>query len=969
MSRFWVLDRLFKARAVGINWPDEKGALGYEGPEQPFEEDASLHFRWLLHPALGLPREPFMIWRNRHPGGQLTTQDLADLPDWELIETVGLPVDDDWGDAGYDLSDQGPVNDPRRPVDAAQRRLDRGAPRIGWTKLRLNLPDGQHELPEWQPVDLRAYLEDMLEGRLMTGVHAMLRDVPNGLDHRAFVDAEADVAGTGAINPHLLLDGAVALRGRADQATSEWHPLGLLLLGAGSDPLASLALGFGTAMPQRGERDDLYMVSTRLMVELPDASFEIQLADVITVDGSSRAPERPSDLSTALIGHTRPQRIDGPSLDSIGVRWKRALNPAFALGVGDETAAVGYAVGRLAQEAGRDGAILLARRPEHVGGWLPFVASKPPHEQPVQFTDQRRRETTANGELVGDPMAYEHVYGVAAQDVFGRWSPWSTVAFEADAEAPQTPSILAVALDGSGVLTVDFGWDWSDRTPELVELTAAYSHDPGSPVLSAVARFGGDAEPSVTGAEIVPLDHAREPLVSWGAAQDPDPSEPGTRYYRLTAEVFLDFGGERWRELEVRACGQCHLHERFIPGWNIGPFGPPSRTRVYDPGPPRPPAVPEAPQWASLPDAAGVSRARLSWPGDPHVAGYALYEATETSLLAALGLPGPDPARSLVDRLATLRGQDLPRHRSAFRRVQKELIPPGAPYEVSLPRGSTVLHLYAVTAVSRNQVESAWPSSGQGFIAVAAPRLAVPSAPILEAFEDTDPETIGPPPVVQVRVRAAGGPAVELIELYRIADDGLAADVDTMGAPIVALAGAQATFFDHVGYGWHRVWYRAVAWSVRDDLQGVVEARSRPSAPVSVLIPPPGAPRVTDLRVNEPGSTATDALISWTTSAPIGGTAIGAHAVVAEARANAGAPASSRTEAQLDALPAVASAAELPAPDPAAPRIVRVGPAGAFRLYAWLPRPAAGQAFAATVKVIDPLGRVGRLDAGVPAPP
>jgi hypothetical protein len=189
-----------------------------------------------------------------------------------------------------------------------------------------------------------------------------------------------------------------------------------------------------------------------------------------------------------------------------------------------------------------------------------------------------------------------------------------------------------------------------------------------------------------------------------------------------------------------------------------------------------------------------------------------------------------------------------------------------------------------------------------------------------------------------------------------------------MGPPIVRLAGAQATFFDRVGYGWRRVWYRAVAWSARDDLHGVVEARSLPSPAVSLLLPPPGAPQISDLRVGEPGSNATATLISWATNAPVAVTAIGSHAVVVEAHAKAG-ERTARAEGHLDALPAVASVAELPPPSPASPIIVRVGPPGGFRLYAWLPRPAAGQALTATAKVIDPLGRVGRRDADVPASP
>ena len=966
--RFWVLEQLFKVLAAIIDWEREKEELGYDGPEQDASERAGpLQLRWLMHPSLGLPRLPFGIWRNRAPRSGMSKQELADLPGWDLVETVGLPVDQTWDDTDYYLDEQGLAGDERSAQDAALQRLHRGAPRIGWPRLSAMLGDGQqHFLPDWEPVDLDAYLRDLLQGRLLAGVHSMLRDRPDRSEHAAYTDSETD-PGSMPLTPHLLLTGVEALRGRTDAATSAWHPLGLLLLAAGGDPLASLAFGFGTAIPQRGEPDDIYMVSMPYQLENQGGTFEFHLADVITFDDDLRPPERPRNVSARLVGHTRPQVVDGPALDSVGVSWQRALNPAFAIVSGNRTAAMGYAVGRLGLQPPPD-AILLSRRPDEVKGWLPFVASKPAEAQPVLFCDQRRREAVDDeGTLIGDPLAYEHIYAVAAQDVFGRYSPWSTTTFAGGDEPPQTPSILAVTLDPSGLVTVDFGWDWSDRSPEFIELVGAYTNDPSSPVLSELVEFRGDASPSFTGGDVIPLDPDRKPADDWGAPQDREPDQPEARFYRLTIGVALDFLDQRQRELEVRARGQCHLHERASSGWNVGPFTSPGRAVAYDPAPPPPPAVPEAPQWGSLPDSGGVSRALLRWPGDQRVAGYALYEATETSLLAALGRPGPDTTRPLHERLAELRAADLPRLRSVFRRVRKELIPAATPttsFEVALPRGSTVLHLYAVTAVSRNQVESAWPSSSRGFIAVGAPRLAVPSPPFLEA----DADTTGAAPVVHVRARAPGEPVAERIELYRIAHDGLAADVDTMGPPVVTLAGAQATFADPgLAYGWRRVWYRAVAWSARDDLHGVVEARSKPSAAVSVLPTPPSPPQVTALRVNEPGSSAAEALISFATNAPAAATSIGSHVVVVEGRANTGAQ-TARVEGRLDALPAVASLAELPAPNPADRRVVRVGTPEVYRLYAWLPRPAADQTFTATVKVIDPLGRMGRTDADVPAP-
>jgi len=960
--RFWIVEQLFKVLAALVDWDAQREQLGYEGREQPAGEDAGrLQLRWLVHPLLGLPRESFIVWRNRNPHRPMTKQQLADMGGWEMVERVGLPVDAGWGDTGYSLGEQGRIGALRSPREAARSRLDRGAPRIGWAPLAVQLADGPHALPPWEPVDLDAYLDDLLAGRLVAGIHAMLRDRPNGLEQAAYEDREDDPA-TLPLKPRLLLGGATALPGGVD-ASATWPPLGMTLLAAGTDPLASLALGFGTALYEQGEGDDLYLVSMPYRLERPGGDpLEFQLADIVGFEDELRPPDRPAELGARRIGRTRPQVTDGPALDSVGVSWRRTLNPQFALAADDRAASMGHAVGRLGGDPPTD-AILLARRPPHVGGWQPFAASKPAESQPVLFCDQRLRAAVdEQGNPIGDPLGYRDVYAVAAQDVFGRYSGWSTVDFAGEAEPPQAPAVVAATLDRDGTLTVDVGWDWSDRSPELIELVGAYAHDPATTVLDVQLVFHGDPTPSASGGEAIPLDPERNPAGDWGAAQDRDPLEPETRFYRLRIAVPLDFGGQRMRELQVRARGQCHLHERVAPGWNVGPFGAPRSAVVYDPAPPPPPSVPEAPQWASVPDAGGVSRALLEWPSDARAAGYAVYEATETSLLAALGRPAPDTARPLDERLATLRASDLPRLRPAFRRVRKELVRASGPtvsHEVELPRGSAVLHLYAITAVSHNQVESDWPATSRGFVAVAAPRLARPHAPSLTAGVEA---AGGGPPSVRLEVELAPGPAVAELELYRSARADLAEDVDAMGPPLTTLQApaAQATFVDAgVEPSWQPLHYRAVAWSGRDDLRGVVEGRSPASAAVSVLLAPADPPGVAELRVDEPGSTATESLVSWSATAPVAATPVGSHLVVLEAGRL-------RLEGRLEEL----AAAEVPPATPPAAepdrRLLRVGTAAAYRIYAWVPRAETGEDVSLTAKVIDPLGRIGRLTAVVP---
>jgi hypothetical protein len=1002
MSERWVINQLFKVQLARPNRSAPKERLQYEGPELQVPQDsAPLQFRWLLHPSLGLPRQPFILWRLSSPPPTIsTTQDQANLPGWEQIEVIGLPVDDSWAGTGYNLDYQGPIDARSHrptlpPVAAALQRLYRGAPPIGWT--REPLPG--LALPDWEPPDPKAYLEDTLYSRpdrstLLQGIYDMLHNKPNAIDHAEYVDKVVDQANAGQLGPHLLLDGAPSLNGQDIATYSEWHPLGLLLLGAGSDPLVSLTLGFGTAVQENPEA--LYMVSVHHQLIVGSRVIEFEIADVVTLKGQLQAPDPPANLSASIIGHNRPQVLDGPALETVGVTWDRALNPSFSLQAGSAASPVGYVVGRFVPEL-RQADILLTRRLHGLDGWLPFVASKPGADEvrPVRFADHVVRSTTVGGPIA-DPRQLECTYAVAGQDIFGRWSTWNRFAFQGTNEPPQIPSILAVQIDVSGAVTIDFGWDWTDRSPEFIELIGANEDAPGTRLFTAHLQFGGIARPSTpAGLQVDALNAQRIPITDWGAAQDRDPAEPEVRFYRLSITLPgspINFAGQRSRTLQVQARGQCHIHQ-IIPGGNVSPFGPLFRASVYDPTPPQPPVVPEAPQppvvpeapqWASLRDIAGVSRAVLSWQRDASVAGYVVYEATETTWLAALGCPGPDISQPFKDRLKVLRDAALPPPRSSFRRLQKELVTSTEPtvyFEVALPRGSAIMHFYAVTAMSPNQKESSWPRNNKDFIAVAVPHLVEPAAPSLEADVDADAAQ----PVVKLRVGLGRGPAVSKVELYRVANETLAASADTMGPPIVMLpaAGPEVPFVDiTLAPDWQRVWYRAVAWSSGDDLLGLVEGRSRASPAVSVLVLPRTAPEVSNVVVNEIGTNDSKAVISWTSNAPLAVTPLGSHHIVLVAQGAEG-NTLIRLDSPLDAVPLFTPAALLDLISSGDIGMARVGTQSNYRLYAWLPRPAfmkpprlplyehgdrpvLGPPFSITLKMIDPLGRVGSTTTQVP---
>ena len=970
MSDRWVVPWLFKVQAAGVNWWDEQGRLGYEGPLLDTGVDPGfLQLRWLLHPLLGLPREAFMVWRATPPAIMTTPQQLADELDWEPLESVGLPVDETWNDTGYALDEQGPLEAPLSPPDAALQRLQRGAPRLGWPPLSLAFDGQTASMPAWEPSDLYGYWKETRDNHLTQSLQAMLRALPNPYDHAGFIVQDSAAAGLIHLKPRLLggPDDAVAAR---QPAQSEWHPLGLLALAVGSDPLASLLYGFGTAL--YSEPNALYMVTIRHHLTIGGQDFEFELADVIRLNPQSQPPDTPLGLSAGLLSRNHLSRLDAPILDNVGVHWERPANPVFS--AEDHGAvysvdapitglAASYCIGRIGPQW-HQAEILLTRRAEEIGGWLPYVMSKPEHDGPVLFVDSLPRATTIGAQVIGDPLSRDYQYGVAAQDIFGRWSQWQTVGYQTANEPPQIPAILSVQLDPAGQLTVDVSWDWSERSPEFIELSGAFEDDPNTPLLAARLQFGGgDQTTAPAPVTVIPLDPDRAELNTWGAPQDRSPLQRGVRLYRLKSTLALNFAGRPKRVFQVRARGQCHLHHVMIPGWNVSPFGLPSQTTVVDPTPPGLPNLDvERPIWASLPDASGTCRAILRWPGEAGMQ-YVLYEATETALLDLLPnhAAGTDTAAPFTARLAAVRAAHLPRSRSAFRRVQQALIPAALPqttFEVGLPPGSRIMHFYALTVMSPNQVESAWPDNTQ-FFAVAAPHLVVPFPPALTAT----PQPEAPAPTLRLRIEAPPGPAIGRVELYRTSLETLATDVDHMGPPIQVLAvnGPELVYDDPVTPSWRPYWYRAVAWSADDANTGAVGARSRPSPAVSAFVPPAAPPDLRALRVEQTAPGGQAALVSWVSAAPTFATPYGAHHVVLTAFDPAPAVAA-RFEQALGDIPQVAAPSPTPPADLAAGTISAVG----NTYYAWLGRPVPGQPFSLAVKVIDPLGRISQAQIDVP---
>lgn len=906
--------------------------------EQAVNEGPVLHLRWLLHPHLGLPLEPFMVSVMPRDPALTTPEEYAAQENWEVIELVGLPVDDEWAASGYSTAEQGMRDAPQPPVEAALERLAAGAPLDGWSTLT----DRGDTLPSWEPPDPNGFLFEGVIAGLLPGVRQMLEAQPPlaPQQHHTYRLPKRPYA----VPRQVGYQGNLALAGQA--ATIETAPWPMVLMAAASDPFASLALGFGTLLP--------YDPQLVYMVSVFHSGDNTEYAGVIIDPPRLSLPEAPRHVQAVTLAHNRPVHTDQGYSDAVDVRWLRERY--IGLVPDPKHTPRSYAVARVGPFNRFE--ILLSRRPQHIGGWMPYAAAA------GKKSDAFAHFTEGRLDIGIRPLPRSCVYSVAAQDLFGRWGSWSSADYNLPVDPVQIPQIAEVKLKVTGRLTVDFAWDWADRSPEFIELSGRYSSPAGTEVLRVRINFTGlDQGQIIQGAATIsPLDPQRRTALTdgWGSPQDASPDEPGVRYYRLEAQVPVSFT-QKALIFDVIARGQDHMHQKFIPGLGISAWGAPAQARLIDPTPPAAP-VPEAPQWASLPDVTGASRARLTWPAAPGIK-YTVYTASETALLHAAGRAGPDYGLPYSQRMDTLRGLlNQPDLRKVFRRLQDT--PLDRPeYEAELPRGSRILHVFAVLAVNESKVESAWPTNPKQFLIAAAPRLAPPSEPALQAGVDELGQA-------QLKIELRSGQTAQRVEVYRTSHETLAQDVDLMGSPVASLlvnGASEVEFSEPLVPTWRRVYYRAVAWSADDDLNGLVGARSSASTAAAVFLPPTDPPNLEDLRVNEPGSTEAEVLVSVQSAAPVENTPLGPHHLIVEARGPAGSP-NVRHTGDLPALPVAADRGQVPAPGVEPRPLVRVSGTGQppFRYYTWISRPAAGQDFNLTVKLLDPLGRISSLEASVP---
>ncbi len=300
-------------------------------------------------------------------------QDFVNNPGWKLIETVGLPVASPLYDTtGYPLDPQGPVGFEIEPVSAAIRRLREGTPDTGWP----DITDRGVAPPPFLPPDPFLLVEKEL-WPLLEGMSEVFNR-PVGSSKQA-----SQVVERSTTAPRSVHGTTASAEWQARARPAKVYPLGSILVAAGSDPFAALALGFGTTIAMQPQNlvtsasnrevfslaatspRKIYMVTVEHTVQIkPDENFpfpfpfdvEIELAGelaAVYLGFNPALPPAPAGLvaraklpagasaATGLPHMNPPGSFNGRWLQTVEVAWSKPVLDSAA-----DPRASGYAVAK-----------------------------------------------------------------------------------------------------------------------------------------------------------------------------------------------------------------------------------------------------------------------------------------------------------------------------------------------------------------------------------------------------------------------------------------------------------------------------------------------------------------------------------------------------------------------------------------------------------------------------------------------
>ncbi len=876
---------------------------------------------------------------------------------WKLVETVGLPADRSFVAGGYPLDRQGPPGAELPPFDAAIRRIKEGTPDAGWPATT----DRGTPVEPYAPPDPALFVEKEIDP-IRAIVSKMLTRVPDPTEHAAYrltvkTNAPRSVHG---------VDASERWQDAAEDA--DVSPLTSLLMPAATDSVSALALGFGTTLDigtqylpdlptthvaAANPKLAFFMVTVKHDVDLklppplPDITVPLrgELA-ALFVEAQREVPAAPTAL-TALtpadaVRMDPPARRDDRWLEVVRLKWAAPENL-----VASKARPTGYIVARGLGTAPLS--VRLERRQS--GGYIPHVPAQNPREEApvtVPYTEAGLPER-----FPSEPASA--VYAVAATDWFGRFSGFVSADHPRVQVAPTVPALknVEVTMSGAGttrdaVAHAELTWDWSHRSPDEITVRVL-THRAGTPPPAAsgsVLSVGGPTRPDL----ILDFSSATIDAPPAGVSLIASESLGNLRTYRVSIPgLRLDFGANDEILVTARASAKERVGFRLASAWSQDKVA-----RLPSPIAPPSPFVPEAMCWASLPDPRGVARRTLSW--DPSAPSYIVYEADETAIRRELGVPSADLEISAADRLAVLRTLDFASARRAFKRIAGPLTK--TEHQIELPRGSRLIHFFAITGISATGVESTLPAAANSYIAVAAPVMQKPESPRLLARDHAGAASLTIE-VPETRVPVAR------VAIHRAPSRARATTVEHIGPPIAVLDAALGTragellrvsFEDPTpGRPFEPVFYRAVAHAQTSLERGIFGGASAPSRATELVPTSPSPPTLTDLRVESRAGAPEHLLVSFLSDATLAETARGVHVFTVITAGPDADIATRRVAASV--LPLVRSSS-LPAPATQSGNIFRYHATDprTGRTYAWVPHTTR----AVTVEIKDPLGRAAR---------
>lgn len=895
---------------------------------------------------------------------------------WKPIEIVGLPVEPDWG-TKYDTSEQGPVDNLMSPRDAAAHRLLRGGPPFGWHPVT----QAGRLAPEWSAPDTEALIEEVQK--------FVLPEVAGLYDGSVPEYDQWRISNTRAVTPPQQGGKQSAL-----DTTADAKPWAALNIPAHSDAFLNLVTGFGSCYSQErmlpeqiGVGGSDFLITAQYREVAPAGTGSAEFAAFAPQGIAHAQTPAPAPLTARRSGLVPPPQPDLAWRETVRLNWK--LTPLTAgLGVPTESALARYDAAATQAEA-----LIDKREPT---GWRPLVLSadaprpKPGSDATSVVDGGAEIPLGSGGRQVG--------YAVAVSDVYGVWSRWSDVPYAGDEPGPEGARLVSVALSTHfaggpacpAALDLEVAAEWLQRRTRSIAIVALF-YPMATPTSAPPVEFDPDFVPLPGSGYFrrdLGIDFVGDVPVGVGcdvtalnadgtAPETPGPDQgDGGRRYAVHADVpTLDFGTiRRWG---VQFWVQRELYVGQSPsGWTPD-AGHPAVASAASPVPVEPLPIPPLPgvPLASLPDAEGRAHARVAWslPSGAAVRRTAIWECAETALRQTVGMPSQAPdtdppgARLLALRTA-YDALSFERRRQLFRRVT-ELDGAVRDYDAILPKGSTDIHLFAVTTITDSGVESPWPSGAaeSAIRAVMAPRLRHPAPPLVRSR----PDTAG---VTAIELSSSSPVPVSRFRLLRTRSEAAARRADTMGpafaevavdatvGPVDAVTGDPtytATWTGAFPPSWDDWFVRAIAIPVDQvPVQAVRGMPSDPSDVVSISAVPDGPPDLAPLTV-ETDAAHTGIVVRTSTAAPVRTVPAGDH------RGGATAGAVTLPYVVLQALPET----PLVSPPAAATDVVLergVRTSGRTPLALWFTRSVAADPVDVAVRVIDPLGRVTERTETVP---